>query len=137
MREFYVIRGKRFPVPEPDSYTFRERSEVKAFTGLRWREVEKALVERDPDVEFILIRLAIERVDPTSELLATLGSLPDSEWELLREDEEEDGELPPGGPAEAGELEEEDDVDPDDPEAVGRQIRKRAAQKRAKPGPGR
>ena len=122
-REFYVIRGKRYPVPEPESWTFRERSEVKAFTGLRWREVERALAERDPDVEFILMRLAIERVEPGSELLATLAALPDGDWDLVREDdEEEDDELPPEEPAEAGDLEDGAPVD------AGERIRKRANQ---------
>ena len=128
-KEHYVIRGKRYPVPDPDSWTFKERSEVKAFTGLPWGQVQRALVDRDPDVEFILMRLAIQRVDPGADVLAELAALPDGDWDLVTEEDELD---PPDGPAEAGDQD--DDEDTGD---AGEQIRKRASRKRAAPGPGR
>ena len=127
-KEHYVIRGKRYPVPDPDSWTFKERSEVKAFTGLPWGQVQRALVDRDPDVEFILMRLAILRVDPGADVLADLAALPDGDWDLITEDELD----PPDGPAEAGDQD--DDEDTGD---AGEQIRRRASRKRAAPGPGR
>ncbi|MEW6582733.1 MAG: hypothetical protein AB1416_08235 [Actinomycetota bacterium] len=127
MGQVLDVRGKRYPVPEPDTYTFREKTQVKVWTGLAWLDYQDGLRRADPECEVAFIRTVLARHN------ADLGvddlyDLRDTDWQIL-DDDGEDAADPPAEPAdEAG-------TEQDTAEDVGDAIRRRAQKKRAQRGP--
>ena len=118
------IREKRYPLPDFDSVTFREKGVIKAETGgLGWSDFLFALERRDPDAELALLRLTLRRTEAKPDL-SFLDDLREEEFEW------EDDADPPAGPAEAGA---EDEADPEEQSAEDR-IATRARKKRANDG---